>query len=323
VLIVRYMKEIIVFICAFLVSVVFVYAYILLNKKKGFLTGVDINKENKPVVPESGGIPVLFSLGFLLAGFSLGSAIMFTTENLAWLLLVALFAAIGVLDDSKHKFMSKATPWPLRALPIAAISLGFALAFTQDLFLVLAGGLFIAALASFHNTFAGLNGWEVGSSFIISMFVAYLLLGSPYFLVAVLLAGGTLALLVFNVYPAKIFPGDSGTMLLGSGLAGLVLLNNDIKTTLVVCLFYVPHLIDFFALKLLTNRMDVSQASTKPYVLKNNRIAIPAYKGKTRYDFAKLVVKLFGPMKEKKIVLIIWIVVLVNCSFWILVSQAF
>ena len=86
-------------------------------------------------------------MGFLLAGFSLGSAIMFTTENLAWLLLVALFAAIGVLDDSKHKFMSKATPWPLRALPIAAISLGFALAFTQDLFLVLAGGAFIAALA--------------------------------------------------------------------------------------------------------------------------------------------------------------------------------
>ena len=40
---------------------------------------------------------------------------------------------------------------------------------------------------------------------------------------------------------------------------------------------------------------------------------------KTRYDFAKLLIKMFGPMKEQKIVLIIWAVVIANGLIWLAV----
>ena len=74
---------------------------------------------------------------------------------------------------------------------------------------------------------------------------------------------------------------------------------------------------------MLTNAKDVSQSAIKPYALHDGKIAIPKYEGRTRYDFAKLIVKIFGPLKEWKIVIAIWAVVIVNCLFWTLVFQAF
>ena len=72
---------------------------------------------------------------------------------------------------------------------------------------------------------------------------------------------------------------------------------------------------------MLTNSRDVTQAKERPYrILEDNRIGIPEYTGKTRYDFAKLLIKIFGPLKEKNVVIIIWAVVLLNCLFWIAVS---
>ena len=73
----------------------------------------------------------------------------------------------------------------------------------------------------------------------------------------------------------------------------------------------------------ITNTKDVSQSKVKPYALKDGKIAIPKYEGKARYDFAKLIVKIFGPLEEWKIAIVIWLAVIVNCSFWILVSRAF
>ena len=313
-----------VFISSFLFCLAAVYSYLKWNGKKEFAMGIDINKGDKPKIPESGGIAVLLSIWILFLAFSYLSIIDINYKNFSWLLLLTGFSAIGIFDDTKHKFLGKAVPWLARALPIALLSFGFAYLFSGgNLLLAAAGAFFIAGIASFHNTFAGLNGWEVGSSFIISIFASVLLYGGSYFIFAQVISACALALLIFNSYPARIFPGDSGTLLFGSAIAGLVFLNGDARIMVIVSLFYLPHAVDFFLLKLLTNTKDVSQSKVKPYALKDGKIAIPKYEGKTRYDFAKLIVKIFGPLEEWKIAIVIWLAVIVNCSFWILVSRAF
>ena len=82
----------------------------------------------------------------------------------------------------------------------------------------------------------------------------------------------------------------------------------------VAFLFFTPHMIDF-AVKMATNPRDPSQRKTRPYkLLKDSRIGLPDNSGK--YDFAKLLIRLFGPMQEKQIVLLIWVIVIANCTAW-------
>ncbi len=302
----------------FAVSLLAVFAYKKINGKKKFCTGIDINKAEKKEIPESAGIALLvpFFIAIIFLQFT------GTAQNLfPFAALATIFALVGFFDDKKHKFKSKPVPWLARATPIAAASLVYAAMFSPNIFWIIPLALFVAGTASLQNTFAGLNGWEVGSGLIISIFVSFILTGSPYFLAAVSLSAMMLALLWFNAFPAKVFPGDSGTLFIGSAISGLMVLTKDAGLIALSFLFFLPHMVDFFLLKLTTNRADPTQQKIRPYkLLQNNQLAIPDYpEKKTRYDFAKLLIKMFGPMKEQKIVLIIWAVVIANGLIWLAV----
>ncbi|MFH1224558.1 MAG: hypothetical protein V1676_02015 [Candidatus Diapherotrites archaeon] len=304
-----------VFASAVAASFVAVDIYRRENEKRKIVIGIDINKRGKPRIAESAGIALLVPIwaGIFATGMMAG----FNGEVVMWGLLLSVFAVIGFADDMKTKFVKKEMPWKVRALPIALISTMFAYVYAPaPAFWVIPVALFIAGLASFQNTFAGLNGWEVGSGFIISVASAALLWGTPYFGAAVILAGAVFGLLLLNLYPAKVFPGDSGTMLIGSAIAGLFVLTGNIMLMSVCTLFFIPHMVDFFLLKLPTARGDLTQAKAAPYKVRGDgRLEIPRYAdGKARYDFAKMLMRIFGPMKERQIVAIIWCVVALNCT---------
>lgn len=303
---------------SFTITFFLIYFYRQINLEKKFCIGTDINKKNQPVIPEGTGItlvPGVFASIFL--AFSI------TPEHIPELGLLAgtitLFSVIGFFDDMKNKFAKKSLGWLTRAVPIAAISFLFGFFVTNNLFYAFIFGAFLAATASFQNTFAGLNGWEVGSGVIISLFLTMILSGTYLFYPAVGLSAAVFALLLFNFYPAKVFPGDTGTLFIGSAIGALALLSKDPKIIILTSLFFLPHIIDFFFLKMLTNAKDMTQQKTRPYaLLKDNKLDIPDRKN-PKLDFAKLVIKIFGPMHEKKIVRIILLVVLANCTLWITV----
>jgi hypothetical protein len=85
-----------------------------------------------------------------------------------------------------------------------------------------------------------------------------------------------------------------------------------------VFLCFLPHMVDFFLLKMVTNRKDASQHRQRPYkLLSSGRLTIPDYPDKKeRLDFAKLMMKIFGPLYEWEAVVIIWCIVLLNAFFW-------
>ncbi|MBU1120707.1 MAG: hypothetical protein ABIE23_06470 [archaeon] len=314
------MNELVWFISSFIICLIGIYFFKKWSEKKEFALGIDINKLDQRKVPEATGIVLLGSLWligvvyFLLEGFN--------PSFLGWLVLLSVFSFIGFFDDTRHKWTKKPLSWKIRAVPIALASMGFAFFFSDSILLFVPLALFIAFIASFHNTFAGLNGWEIGSSYIISLAVIFLAVSSGFLFLALILSGIILALLLFNLYPAKVFPGDSGTLLIGAGIAGILVMTKDIQLILLGGMFYIPHIIDFVFLKMLTNAKDPSQTKIRPYkLLGDGKLAMPDYKDGARYDFAKLVIRVFGPLKEWKIVLIIWLIVVINCLLWLFLFQ--
>ena len=142
------------FIGIFLLSVVTVLVWALIARKKG-LVGLDYCRKQKHLISEAGGIGLWIPL-------IIGTITAFILTNnwgfFAWLALVLIFSVIGLMDDLKQKFFTKAVRWKTRALPIAIISLMFAFFFASSWLWIIPIALFIAGLASLNNTFAGLNG---------------------------------------------------------------------------------------------------------------------------------------------------------------------
>ena len=302
---------------SFIISIAAVALVAKENRKRG-IAGIDVNKADKRELPESAGIALLLPLWTAIIMFN-----WFIAENtgfIAFGLTVSVLSTVGFLDDRKHKFKVSPMGWTGRAVLTALVSVMFAMFYAPTIFWLLPFALFVAGLAAFENTFAGLNGWEVGSGLIIACFVAALLSPIGPMPIGIALVGAIAGLLVLNLYPAKVFPGDSGTLLIGASIACLVILNQGIPLMFLTALFFLPHMIDFFLLKLLTNPHDVSQSKQLPYALgADNRLRIPAKKGeKPRYDFAKLLLRLLGPMQEWKVVALIWAIVAANCLFWTL-----
>ncbi len=306
------------FLPSLLIGFLSVFLVAKINRKKGII-GIDINKPSQIKLPESVGIAMLVPLWIVsAAGLLNGVFGILETKVAIWLFMVSVFSSVGLLDDIKPKFLGKTRSWGFRALTIAVVSLVFAaLNFPYSLLAIVAA-LYLAGIASFENTFAGLNGWEIGSGFIISVFYFILLFvsGSPLYPLALIVSGAILAMLLFNLYPARAFPGDSGTLLIGSALAGMMVIAGSWTLMVFSFLFFLPHMIDF-AVKMATNPSDPSQRKARPYSLDaEGKINLPDYKGKKKLDFAKLLIIILGPKKEHVLVAIIWILVAVNCSFW-------
>jgi len=302
---------------SFLLSLTFTYLAAKINARNGII-GKDINKARHPILPEAAGIALLVPTWIMISALMLFFIGEFNLFYFIFGLIVTAFAFIGLMDDTKHKFMMKTTPWVFRAVPVAFVSLIFGAVNFHDPFWAVLIAALVAGFASLENTFAGLNGWEIGSGFIISLFVTLIVsrsLDPNLVLLALALNGMILGLLFWNRFPARVFPGDSGTLFIGSAIAAILVMNQSLEMILLGVLFFLPHMVDFFILKLLTNPKDVSQARTLPYrLLGNGKLAIPH--GKEKLDFAKLIIKIFGPLKEWQIVFVIWAIVALNCLFW-------
>ncbi len=310
------MNELIYFGFSLGLSLIGIHFFEKYSRKKDFFLGIDINKKHQNKTPEATGIILLFVLWVSVLAVNLIEGI--KIESFYWMALITVFSLVGFVDDTASKWKKNPLGWKERALPVILASIAFGWLVSGEIISAVIIGLFAGVFSSFHNSFAGLNGWEVGSSYLIALFTAFLLIGSGLFIYSIIVLGIILGLLIFNVYPARVFPGDSGTLLIGSSLSGLIALTLQKELLVVFALFYVPHLIDFL-LKLITNPKDMTQAKTKPYkVLENERLGIPDYPKKTKYDFAKLIIKFFGPLKEWKIVLIIWILTALNSIIWLI-----
>jgi UDP-N-acetylglucosamine--dolichyl-phosphate N-acetylglucosaminephosphotransferase len=96
------------------------------------------------------------------------------------------------------------------------------------------------------NMLAGFNGMESGMGII--MFSAMALIAASIgsvemALIAFSMIGALLAFSYFNFFPAKVFPGDVGTLTIGAALGSMVIIGNLESAGAILV---IPYVIDFF-----------------------------------------------------------------------------
>lgn len=249
-------------IVAAIVTVLFIKKWIPVAFKAG-LTGKDMNKPSKPPVAEMGGVAVM---GGILAGllYYITLNTFYFNQKLYNLDLFAAFSTIliisfiGFVDDIiGWKIGIKQWQKPLLTLPAAlpmmvinaghtAISLPFFgdinLGLLYPLALVPIG---IVGASNGFNMLAGYNGLEAGMGIIIVSaltYVTYITGSSWVSIIGLVTAAALFVFLLFNWYPAKLFPGNGFTYLIGAIIGIMAILGNAEKFAL---LLFIPYIIDF------------------------------------------------------------------------------
>ena len=235
------------------------------------IVGKDMNKADHPEIPEMGGIAIWlgFMFAVLVAIFFhsyLGGIAINLTMLMAGMLTITIVAFIGVLDDLigwrkglrqyQHALLPIFAALPLMAIrvtgePFSLPLLGllpahFVLPFVGTLSFGVLYSLFMVPIgvtgaSNATNMLAGLNGLEaglgiliIGTLFIISAMgqqaEAALLSGT--------MVGALIGFIIFNWYPAKVFGGDSLTLMVGATVATVSILGNMEKIGVILMALY-------------------------------------------------------------------------------------
>ncbi|WP_297480994.1 glycosyltransferase 4 family protein [Thermococcus sp.] len=264
-------------------------AYIKDAMKRAGIVGRDIHKPEKPKVPEMGGLAIVLTVGIL--GALVGSDA---------LVVFLLFGLVGVIDDITNLRQShKVALSLLVSVPVAFLNVGrsvdfFGYSLNLGLLYPIFAMFFVTGSANLVNMLAGFNGLEVGTSAIILGFLALITKGTAREL-ALIGLGASLGFLWWNRYPARVFPGDTGTLSLGA-LIGLVGILGKVEVYTAILL--IPHFLDF-AIKALSVRFGVRKHG-RTEVLPDGTLKAPPYP-----SFLGKIMKMVR-VTEPKLVAIVW-----------------
>jgi UDP-N-acetylglucosamine--dolichyl-phosphate N-acetylglucosaminephosphotransferase len=194
------------------------------------VVGKDVHKSMTPEIPEMGGLSYIISLSIV---FFMAWVLLDSPFYMAALSVMVITALIGAYDDlrgmnqSRKVLLSCSAGIPLLFL-IEDTSIDFLIAsvdFSWTYYVLVIIG--VAACSNATNILAGFNGEEAGLGAVAagSLGLCSMVLGRevPQVLLFSLCAA-LLAFLIFNKYPAYIFPGDIGTLPIGSLIAASVII---------------------------------------------------------------------------------------------------
>lgn len=217
------------FITAFIVTLVAIPPIIKLIKKFSLYDMPGARKEHLVPIPTLGGIAIVGGMMVsLLMWFPFGN----TIEQLSFFFSVIVLFAVGIMDDlknlsAKYKFMIQA------ALALLIATAGIRINSFDGLFgiyeLPLSAQysftfLTIVGITNAFNLIDGIDGLAGGLGFMSLITLGIFLTLNHDIntaLIAFALAGGILAFLYFNLNPARIFMGDTGSLVLGFVVAVL------------------------------------------------------------------------------------------------------
>jgi len=247
-------------IISFATTFILIKLWIPIAHKIG-IVGKDMNKPGNPKVAELGGIPLLGGiLGGILSYVGINTFILnqihINYALFAFLNTVLIIAFIGFVDDILGwKIGLKQWQKPLltipAAIPMMVSNLGkttISIFETIDLgilYPLIVVPIGIVGASNGFNMLAGYNGLEAGMGIIIistMSIIAYYTGNSWISMIGLVVVLSLIAFIYFNWYPAKIFPGNAFTYMIGAIIACMAILGNMEKLALFL---YIPYYIDF------------------------------------------------------------------------------
>ena len=219
----------------------------------------DARRMHDHPIPRFGGPGILIGMLVSVIVYVYGSREIEASQLLGFLGGAVLISLLGLIDDFKG--MSAKTKL-LGQIVCAVIPCCFSIRFyaisnffklgTGEYFIfpmwlsVIATIFWIVGITNTINLIDGLDGLAAGVSCISCIAVAYTsyLAGRPETCQLVLaIAGAAFGFLIFNFHPAKIFMGDSGSMLLGYCLATMSLIGVSSTKGTVLFVSFIPIII--------------------------------------------------------------------------------
>jgi UDP-N-acetylglucosamine--dolichyl-phosphate N-acetylglucosaminephosphotransferase len=266
----------------------------------------DFHKPGKPDVPRPAG-PILL-LGIVSAEIIL---YILTLNNavLAILLTTVIGFIVGIVDDRKI-MPGWFKPLALVAAAIPIILLGahgnylnliFGSAFIPILYIPLIL-ILIPIVGNTINSIDVLNG-VASSSVIIALFpilASVLLFGNAYvFLAGLPLLAGTLAFYKYHRYPSRIFPGDSGTLLMGTMLGAISIAGNSEIIAVIALLPAVMN--SFLFLSSMKKIVEHREVKARPTILTDDFKLMASKDRRAPVTLLRLILS-DGPLTEEEII---------------------
>ena len=241
------------FITAFVVTLITIPPIISLIKKYNLYDRPNARKEHSVPIPTMGGIAIVAGMMIaLFLWFPFSNAV----PQISFFFSIAVLLALGIMDDlkdlsAKYKFIVQAGLAILIALSGIRITSFDGLFGITELPLTAQYTLTFLAIVGITNAFNlidGIDGLAGGLGFmsLITLGMFLTMNGDVNTaLIAFALAGGILAFMYFNLNPARIFMGDTGSLMLGFVVAVLCIRLMQINIS--VSSPVLPHALVFIA----------------------------------------------------------------------------
>ncbi|MBY8981779.1 MAG: hypothetical protein KGD57_02445 [Candidatus Lokiarchaeota archaeon] len=319
------------FTVGFFVTLVIIPYIIRIMKRKGY-TGTDIHKTAKTEVAESGGISIIF-------GISISSILLtiffpdFFNEILIFVLTVVISGLIGFIDD-RIKLRSRYKLF-LTILTGAMIFLANSVGFIQiesptipflgklrlNVIYPILAPLIVAVFTNTVNMLEGYNGEGSGTSIIalISLIICAIIWDSAE---ALLFTVISLAVLIpfflYNKFPAKVFPGDVGTLSIGAIFASIALIGS--LEAAVFCALLIHIFNSFYVISSVKGFIESSEIlndRSDTLLIENDFIKASDQKS-AALTLPRLILAK-GPMKEPDLVKNFYIISII-CGFFAILT---
>lgn len=308
-------------IIAFLINLAIMPRFIIFLKLKGKVVN-DNHKPNKPKVPRPAGPILLLSIliGELILFFITGNI-----EIIGILLTTTIAFIIGIIDDFKIM-----PGWfKPGALILASIPLIFFHIYDNELNVIF-GSVYIPILyiplilisiplaGNTVNSIDVFNGVATGF-LIISMFpviISTFLFGDLEILMLELpFLAALLGFYFFHKYPSKIFPGDSGTLVMGAMYGALAIAS---KSEIIAIIALLPAIMNsFLFLSSVKKIVEHREVKSRPTIL-NEDFTLQASKEKNAPITLVRLILLDGKLSEKEIVIKIYKLAIFSTSLAII-----
>ncbi|MGA7369924.1 MAG: glycosyltransferase 4 family protein [Nitrososphaeraceae archaeon] len=266
----------------------------------------DYHKPGKPDIPRPAG-PVL------LLGIASTEVILYilTLSNavLAILLTTLIGFTVGIVDDRKIMpgwfkplvLVAAAVPIILLGAHGNYLNLVFGSVFIPILYIPLIL-VIIPVIGNTINSIDVLNGMASSSVIIalIPILASVLLFGNVYvFLAGLPLLAGTLAFYKYHRYPSRIFPGDSGTLLMGAMLGAIAIAG---KSEIIAVIALLPAVMNsFLFLSSMKKIVEHREVKARPTMLTDDFKLMASKDKKAPVTLLRLILA-DGPLTEKDII---------------------
>lgn len=296
-------------IIAFLINLILMPSFIKYLNLKGKVVN-DNHKPNKPKVPRPGGPLLLLSIviGELIVYF-----ITWNLEIVSILLTTTIAFIIGIIDD----FRIMPGWFKPGALILASIPLIIFHIYDNELNVIF-GSVFIPILyiplilisiplaGNTVNSIDVFNGVATGFM-IITMFpimISTFLFGDlEILLIEIPFLAALLGFYMFHKYPSKIFPGDSGTLLMGAMYGALAIAS---KSEIIAIIALLPAIMNsFLFLSSVRKIVEHRELKSRPTIL-NEDYTLQASKDKNAPITLVRLILLDGKLSEREIVMKIY-----------------